>query len=94
MNVYWFLGCAENKRVLSVVQEVIEAQKARGVQLPGEVSSQVDALCVRLLALEMTSLRILTAADAGGTIGSEPSMLKLKGSQLVQAQDQLLFETH
>ena len=46
---------------------------------------------IRLSALEMTSLRILTQADAGGQIGAEPSMLKLKGSELVQDQDELLF---
>ena len=39
----------------------------------------------------MTSLRILTEADAGSQIGAEPSMLKLKGSELVQAQDELLL---
>ena len=46
---------------------------------------------IRLQALETTSLRILTAFDGGGDIGAEPSMLKLKGSELVQAQDEVLF---
>jgi acyl-CoA dehydrogenase len=41
----------------------------------------------------MTSLRILTEADQGGQIGAEPSMLKLKGSQLVQDMDSMLAET-
>ena len=41
----------------------------------------------------MTSLRILTEADRGGEIGAEPSMLKLKGSELVQAMDLLMLET-
>ena len=40
----------------------------------------------------MTSLRILTEADQGGQIGAEPSMLKLKGSQLVQDMDIMLAE--
>ena len=55
------------------------------------VRDELNQLEVRLQALEMTSLRILTEADAGEQIGAEPSMLKLKGSELVQAQDELLF---
>lgn len=83
---------AENKRILSIVDEVIQDMAQRGVQLPTSVQHQREQLAIRLQALEMTSLRILTQADAGGQIGAEPSMLKLKGSELVQAQDELLFE--
>jgi alkylation response protein AidB-like acyl-CoA dehydrogenase len=83
---------AENKRILSILRETIEAQRARGIELPDSVGVELSALEIRLQALEMTSLRILTEADAGGQIGAEPSMLKLKGSELVQAQDELLFE--
>ncbi len=81
---------AENTRVLGIVREVM-ADTSRG---PRDSSQQarLDMLAIRLKALEMTSLRILSAADAGGRIGAEPSMLKLKGSELVQAQDALLFD--
>ncbi len=82
---------AENKRVLSIVKSALADQRAAGIELPAEIATEVDGLDVRLQALEMTSLRILTEADAGGQIGAEPSMLKLKGSQLVQDQDELLF---
>ena len=66
-------------------------QARRGVELPLSLRDEISALEIRLQALEMTSLRILTEADAGSQIGAEPSMLKLKGSELVQAQDELLF---
>ncbi len=82
---------AENKRVLGVVKEAVAEQAARGVVLPESVQSEISELEIRLQALEATSLRILTEADAGAQIGAEPSMLKLKGSELVQAQDELLF---
>ena len=82
---------AENKRVLSVLKEAVHQQAQRGVVLPNGVRDEISALEIRLHALEMTSLRILTEADAGSQIGAEPSMLKLKGSELVQAQDELLF---
>lgn len=82
---------AENKRVLSVLKECAEVQNHSGVQLPASIWGEINALEVRLQALEATSLRILTEADKGGQIGAEPSMLKLKGSKLVQDQDELLF---
>jgi acyl-CoA dehydrogenase len=82
---------SENKRVLGVLKEAMEQQQQRGILLPESVSDEISALEIRLQALEMTSLRILTQADAGSQIGAEPSMLKLKGSELVQAQDELLF---
>jgi alkylation response protein AidB-like acyl-CoA dehydrogenase len=82
---------AENKRVLAIVREALIERSSRGVALPESIAAEVDALAIRLQALEMTSLRILTQADAGTQIGAEPSMLKLKGSELVQDQDELLF---
>lgn len=82
---------SENKRILGLLKEAVQEQAERGLVLPESVQSEISALEIRLHALEMTSLRILTRADAGSQIGAEPSMLKLKGSELVQAQDELLF---
>jgi alkylation response protein AidB-like acyl-CoA dehydrogenase len=70
---------------------------SRVTELLGEgcepaMRTRLDALAIRLDALEMTSLRLLLDADRGGQIGAEPSMLKLKGSQLVQAFDELALE--
>lgn len=79
---------AENKRMLSIVREALECNPA----MDDALRAKAAQLELRLLALEMTSVRMLTAADAGGQIGAEPSMLKLKGSELVQAMDELLFE--
>ena len=82
---------SENKRLLGVLKEALQKQMQRGIEMPESVHSEICALEIRLQALEMTSLRILTQADSGSQIGAEPSMLKLKGSELVQAQDELLF---
>jgi alkylation response protein AidB-like acyl-CoA dehydrogenase len=78
---------AENKRMFGRICDVLKQG-----ELQAEFAAKVAQLEVRLTALEMTSLRILTAADLGGQIGAEPSMLKLKGSELVQAMDTLLLE--
>ena len=82
---------AENKRMLGRIREVLtEVEAATGNPVP--IAGKISELSIRLSALEMTSLRILTEADRGGRIGAEPSMLKLKGSQLVQEMDSLLAE--
>jgi alkylation response protein AidB-like acyl-CoA dehydrogenase len=82
---------AENKRMLGRITDVLaEVEAADGQPLPLE--QKISELTIRLSALEMTSLRILTEADQGGQIGAEPSMLKLKGSQLVQDMDIMLSE--
>ena len=82
---------SENKRMLGMLKEALSEQQQRRVALPDSVRQEISALEIRLQALEATSLRILTQADSGAQIGAEPSMLKLKGSELVQAQDELLF---
>jgi alkylation response protein AidB-like acyl-CoA dehydrogenase len=82
---------SENKRLLGRIGDVLQQAQASGVEV-GELASRVASLSIRLQALEMTSLRILSQADSGQIIGAEPSMLKLKGSQLVQAMDELLFD--
>jgi len=82
---------AENKRMLGRIADVLgEVEQASGQSLP--LTEKISELTIRLSALEMTSLRILTEADQGGRIGAEPSMLKLKGSQLVQDMDTMLAE--
>ncbi len=82
---------SENKRLLGRIQDVLHQADGQGLEVQS-LSAKVAALSIRLQALEMTSLRILSQADSGHTIGAEPSMLKLKGSELVQAMDELLFE--
>ena len=82
---------AENRRILGLLREAWAHQASRGVELPAHLHAEMDQLQIRLDALEATSLRLLMLADAGGVVGVEPSMLKLKGSELVQDQDELLF---
>ena len=82
---------AENRRKLANLRETLEHQLSRGSAVLDATRKAVNELDIRLQALETTSLRILTAFDGGGDIGAEPSMLKLKGSELVQAQDEVLF---
>jgi acyl-CoA dehydrogenase len=84
---------AENRRILSRILDVISRESEAGVEFDGELNQQLTELQIRLEALEFTALRLLTQFDSGATIGAEPSMLKLEGSQLVQDMDRLLFNT-
>jgi alkylation response protein AidB-like acyl-CoA dehydrogenase len=82
---------AENRRLLGRVREVLAAVDAATGCGDAGFTRAISELTIRLDALEATSLRILTEADRGGRIGAEPSMLKLKGSELVQAMDTALL---
>ena len=53
----------------------------------------VTQIEIALLALEHTSLRFLQTADKGSEVGAEVSLLKILGSQLVQRQDELIFQS-
>ena len=77
---------AENRRILSNIMDALDDDLHAGF------SEQVAALRIRLEALDKTALRLLARFDEGHQVGAEPSMLKLKGSQLVQDMDQALFD--
>jgi len=80
---------AENKRVLSRVKALFDEL---GLEADDQFKKRLGTIEIRLASLESMALRLLSKFDQGGHVGAEPSMLKLQGSQLIQAQDQLLFE--
>ncbi|MBL4682084.1 MAG: acyl-CoA dehydrogenase family protein [Pseudomonadales bacterium] len=83
---------AENRRLLGRVTDIIRQEIQQGSDLGPAVEQKLAMLDIRLQALDATALRLLSRFDSGGSIGAEPSMLKLKGSQLIQDMDCLLFE--
>lgn len=83
---------AENRRLLALLTEILSAEEQRGIQVADEVRTKLSELDIRLRALDATALRLLLEVDRGGRVGAEPSMLKLKGSELVQAMDTLALE--
>lgn len=68
------------------------AERIKNPDLQTELNHEIAQLSIRLSALDSTALRLLTRFDRGEKIGAEPSMLKMKGSQLVQDMDRLLYE--
>jgi alkylation response protein AidB-like acyl-CoA dehydrogenase len=78
---------AENRRMLSNIMSALREDPHKAA-----FRESLAALVIRLEALDATALRLLTKFDKGHEIGAEPSMLKLKGSQLVQDMDRMLYE--
>ena len=78
---------AESRRILSNILSALTENPQSD-----EFRVRLAALVIRLEALDATALRLLTKFDNGHEIGAEPSMLKLKGSQLVQDMDRMLYE--
>ncbi len=52
--------------------------------------AQIAEVEMQLLAIEVSTLRILAAAQSGGVPGAESSILKIKGSEIRQAISHLL----
>ena len=78
---------AESRRILSNILSALTKNPQSD-----EFRVRIATLVIRLEALDATALRLLTKFDNGHEIGAEPSMLKLKGSQLVQDMDRMLYE--
>jgi len=78
--------------LLGKIIDIAKRERDRDIPLDADFFTKLDALEIRLEALSATALRLLSAFDSGGVVGAEPSMLKLKGSQLVQDMDRCLFD--
>lgn len=83
---------AENRRLLGKIIDISRHELDRDIPLDTDFFTKLDALEIRLQALDATALRLLSIFDSGGVIGAEPSMLKLKGSKLVQDMDRCLLD--
>tara|TARA_R110002073_G_scaffold47089_14_gene128071 strand:- start:2831 stop:4009 length:1179 start_codon:yes stop_codon:yes gene_type:complete len=83
---------AENRRLLNKIFAMTRAEMARGIDLGEDMQKKICLAEIQLDALDATARRLLAKFDRGETVGAEPSMLKLGGSQLVQTMDRLMYE--
>ena len=87
-------GVADVKRAVRVIKEVAAKEENGGQRLlddPGFQQRLAD-IEVELMALEFTELRTLATQAAGGFPGPESSLLKIKGTELQQATQEMLME--
>jgi alkylation response protein AidB-like acyl-CoA dehydrogenase len=87
-------GVADVKRAVRVIKEVAAKEENGGQRLLGDPGFQqrLADIEVELMALEFTELRTLATQAAGGFPGPESSLLKIKGTELQQATQELLME--
>ncbi|MEH6585895.1 MAG: acyl-CoA dehydrogenase family protein [Halioglobus sp.] len=85
---------AESKRNLDDLRELARAEVNGGVSLLDDpaFSRRIADVEVDLMALEFTELRVLAAAADGGMPGPESSLLKLQGTDIQQALQELRMD--
>ena len=87
-------GVADIKRNMRLIKEAAANEVNGGQRLmddPGFQQRMAD-IEVELMALEFTELRTLATMAAGGFPGPESSLLKIKGTELQQATQELRME--
>ncbi len=87
---------AENKRLLKRLKAAMQEPDETGRPLAENpaFAARAARLEIRLLALEERFNQFLAEVEAGREVGPETSLLKLTGSRLIQAFEELLIEAY
>ncbi|WP_020682976.1 acyl-CoA dehydrogenase family protein [Marinobacterium rhizophilum] len=85
-------GIGTSKAALAHLKQVAAQETCDGRPLIEDplLRAQIADIEMQLMAIEMSTLRILAAAQAGGVPGAESSILKIKGSEIRQAISHLM----
>ena len=85
-------GIGASKAVLAHLKRVASRELCDGKPMLEDplFRAQVAEVEMQLMAIEMSTLRILAAAREGGVPGAESSILKVKGTEIRQAISHLL----
>ncbi len=84
-------GVADSQRHAKEVRELASREVNGGKRLLDDpvFQKRLSDLDIELMALEYTELRVLASIAAGGAPGAESSLLKIKGTEMQQAVQQL-----
>ena len=87
-------GVADSKRALAEVRAFAAQEENGGRFLIDDPLFQrrLSDIEIELMALEYTELRVLASVAAGGAPGAESSLLKIKGTEIQQAIQELRME--
>ena len=87
-------GVADSKRNLAQTREFAAREVNGGKSLLSDplFQKRLSDIEIELMALEFTELRVLATVAAGGAPGAESSMLKIKGTEMQQAVQELRME--
>ena len=87
-------GVADIKRTMRLIKDAAAKETNGGQRMLDDAGFQqrMADIEVELMALEFTELRTLATMAAGGFPGPESSLLKIKGTELQQATQELRME--
>lgn len=87
-------GVAQSKRYLEKIKQVASAEINGGKALIDDpiFQSRISRIEIELMALEYSELRIFSSMAAGDNPGAISSMLKIKGTEIQQAAQELLMD--
>ncbi|MBN7795112.1 acyl-CoA dehydrogenase family protein [Parahaliea mediterranea] len=87
-------GVADSKRNFNEVRELAAAEVNGGKRLIDDplFRKRLSDIEIELMALEFTELRVLATVAAGGAPGAESSLLKIKGTEMQQAVQELRMD--
>ena len=87
-------GVADSKRGLAQIRELAAKEVNAGKTLLSDplFQKRMSDVEIDLMALEFTELRVLASVASGGAPGAESSLLKIKGTELQQAVQELRME--
>jgi alkylation response protein AidB-like acyl-CoA dehydrogenase len=87
-------GVSDSLRNIGQVRELAAAEINGGKALLDEPTFQkrLSDIEIELMALEYTELRVLASVAAGGAPGAESSLLKIKGTEMQQAIQDLRMD--
>ena len=85
-------GIAEVARSMGALKRTIEYARAEGMLQDPDFQRRLSDVEIELMALEYTELRVLAAQAVGTAPGPESSLLKIKGTEMQQAVQELSME--
>ncbi len=87
-------GVADSKRGVALIKKFASEEVNGGSRLMDDplFQKRLSDLELDLMALEFTELRVLASVASGGAPGAESSMLKIKGTEIQQAVQELTME--
>lgn len=87
-------GVSASKAALENLKHIARTHHVRGEPLikQPDFSARLAELEVELMAVEMTDLRVVAAAESGGVPGAESSFLKIMGTEVRQKISKLYRE--
>ena len=87
-------GVADSKRGVDLVKKFASEEVNGGSRLIDDplFQKRLSDLEMELMALEFTELRVLASVASGGAPGAESSLLKIKGTEIQQAVQELTME--